>query len=116
VKAELPRANLSKAILVAADLTKAELNRAVLADADLSDATLTEAYLMRADLRGTIFGKANVAEAIFDLAVLHGSDLSQVVGLVQAQIDRACGDTTTKLPSGISPPPSWPCTATETDD
>ena len=88
----------------------------MLANADLSDATLIDAYLVRADLRGTIFGKANVTEANFDLAVLHGSDLSQVVGLIQAQIERACGDATTTLPPGISPPPSWPCTTVETDD
>ena len=99
--------------LVGADLTKAELNRAVLAKADLSRATLVGAYLKRANLRGAILGKASVSDADFDLAELHGSDLSQTIGLVQDQIERACGDTTTKLPPGIKPPATWPCTTTD---
>jgi uncharacterized protein YjbI with pentapeptide repeats len=100
VKAELPRANLTNVKLVGADLTKAELNRAVLAKADLSGATLVGAYLKRANLRGAILVKASVSDADLDLAELHGSDLSQTIGLVQDQIERACGDTTTKLPPG----------------
>jgi uncharacterized protein YjbI with pentapeptide repeats len=67
---------------------------------------------MRANLRGAKFGKANVADANFDLSDLHRSDLSQTVGLVQTQLERACGDSTTKLPPGITLPANWPCTAT----
>jgi hypothetical protein len=54
-----------------------------------------------------------MTETDLHLADLGGADLSQVRGLEQAQLAETCGDETTKLPAGIAPPASWPCTTAE---
>jgi uncharacterized protein YjbI with pentapeptide repeats len=38
-----------------------------------------------------------------------GTDLSNVKGLTQAQVDVACGDAKTRLPSALKRPSGWPC-------
>ena len=48
--------------------------------------------------------------AFMFLTRIEGLDLSAAWGLQQAQIDLACGDTSTKLPAGLSAPAHWPCT------
>jgi len=40
-------------------------------------------------------------------------DLSATQGLVQAQLDSACGDKQTRLPAGLKPGASWPCAKEE---
>jgi uncharacterized protein YjbI with pentapeptide repeats len=115
-KAELHRADLSEAVLVGTNLEKAELGRARLIRADLTNALLIRAYLARADLRGARVAGADLTEAELDLADVRGTDLSQTKGLMQEQISETCGDSTTKLPSGLRPPQGWPCTRTEAED
>jgi hypothetical protein len=48
------------------------------------------------------------------LTRLEGIDLSQATGLTHQQLDIACGDAGTKLPTGLERPGSWPCN--EEDD
>ena len=108
-KAEFPRVNLVRAYLSSADLSKINLARAILADATLSGANLRDAELARADLRGAVLAGADLTGANIHLVRLENTDLSQVVGLTQAQLDLACGDGSTKLPAGLERPGSWPC-------
>jgi uncharacterized protein YjbI with pentapeptide repeats len=60
-------------------------------NADLTGANLAHAVLTNADMTGTTL----------DIVSLKGTDLSSVRGLTQAQIDRACADSETKLPAGL---------------
>jgi uncharacterized protein YjbI with pentapeptide repeats len=108
--AELQRSNFSGAQLAGANFEKAELGRANFDKAKLKDVRFSLANLSRADL-----GAANVeGPIVFDRAFMfltriEGLDLSAAQGLEQAQIDLACGNAATRLPSGLSAPASWPC-------
>jgi hypothetical protein len=42
-----------------------------------------------------------------DSARLQSADLSMAVNLTQEQIDKARGNSETKLPDGIHPPAHW---------
>jgi uncharacterized protein YjbI with pentapeptide repeats len=109
VKAGLPRANLTDARLVGSNLEKAELGRALLVNADLTGAVLAGTNLTRADLRKSRLLNADLRNAQLNWADLRGADLSQASGLVQAQLLQTCGDDTTRLPSGVTPPSPWSC-------
>jgi hypothetical protein len=39
----------------------------------------------------------------------EATDLSQVTGLTQEQLEAACGDDETRLPEGLAVPAGWPC-------
>lgn len=123
------RTRFDGARLAAADLSKAELSRASFVDADLAGidgrgaqiprgrfkganlggAKLADTNLSRADFRGATLAGANMRTAYLYMARFEGVDLSRVSGLTQAQIDTACGDAKTVLPSGLKAPRSWPC-------
>ena len=62
-----------------------------------------------ADLAGANMAHANVDDADFtgaDLAItsFKGTDLSKAKGLTQTQLDKACGDSETKAPEGLTVP------------
>ena len=61
-----------------------DFTRAIFRGADLSNAKLCATAWSGADLSG---------------AVLSGADLTYTHDLTQAQLDRACGDESTKLPA-----------------
>lgn len=110
--AELQRANFSGAKLTGVDFEKAELGRANFQKAVLTGTRFTLANLSRADLTGAIFeGPITFDRAFMYLTRIQGMDLSAAVGLQQSQIELACGDASTKLPSGLTVPTSWPCDA-----
>ena len=44
---------------------------------------------------------------------IEGADLSQAENLTQQQIEIACGDDKTKLPSDLQMPAAWPCAREE---
>jgi len=52
---------------------------------------------------------ASLDGAVLYLARLEGAELSGATGLVQQQLDEACGDQTTRLPGGLAMPQHWPC-------
>jgi uncharacterized protein YjbI with pentapeptide repeats len=108
-KAEMQRANLTKADLTGANLSKAELARANLRGARLEGARLERAELARAELNEANLIGANLKGAHFFLTRIEGVDLSKTLGLVQRQLDDACGDASTKLPAGLKAPAAWPC-------
>lgn len=103
-------AKLIGAILRRADLSHADLRHAKLVGADLNGADLNDAYLSGADLRNSdLFG------ADLNGADLNGADLSGVALInadlshadltnafvAQSELDKACGDEATKLPSDL---------------
>lgn len=86
--------NLSGANLSIANLFGARFNRTSFANSNLQDATAV----------GTFFGSSDLSGANLEGANLSGADLGIARGLTQAQLDRACGDASTRLPTGKSIP------------
>src|ERR1700759_150675 len=102
--------------LAGADLTNTSVKEHDLhgANFDGANATLmcmSFANFPNASFRGTDLSGANLAGAKMDGADLTGAktsitsflgtDLTKVKGLTQAQLNVACGDTSTKLPPGL---------------
>ena len=108
--AELQRANFGRAKLTNVDFTKAELGRAQFHDAQITATQFAFANLSRDDFRRSNFSASvNFYRAVFFLARIEGVNLSASSGLSQEQIDAACGDDNTILPSGFARPEHWPC-------
>lgn len=106
--------NLSKARLRQADLSTVVMNRASFAGGDLRDvnayggvfggasfarADLTHASFVGAFLEGANFAGANLSGVNFS-----GAEMDRAKGLSQGQLNRACGDDSTRLPRGLSIP------------
>jgi uncharacterized protein YjbI with pentapeptide repeats len=109
--AELKSRNFAKARLRQADLSLAVMNRtnfaggdlrdvnaygAVLSSAIFSGADLTNATFVGAYLEGANFAGANLTGVNFS-----GAEMDRAVGLRQSQLDKACGDESTRLPAGL---------------
>lgn len=111
---DLRSRNFSGARLRQSNLSLAEIDHANLAGANLSfadgfGARFARTALDNADLRngnfvGAYFGGASLRGAVLDGAVLSGADFSGARGLTQSQISKACGDSATVLPNGITIP------------
>ena len=106
---------------VACDLSGADLSNTCVKEHDLTganfdgaDATLmcmSYANFTNASFRGTELSGANLAGARLDgadftgaktsITSFLGTDLRHVRGLTQAQLDVACGDTSTLPPPGL---------------
>jgi uncharacterized protein YjbI with pentapeptide repeats len=91
-----------------ADHAGAELIGARLARANLAGASLRGARLIGADLSGASLRGADLTGADLRDADLSGADLTGSLFLVQAQLDTARGDASTKLPASLSRPAHWP--------
>lgn len=114
--AELQRAEFAGAQLNNADFQKAELGRADFDKAVLTGANFSFANLSRATLNGAVMeGPTSFGGAFMYLTRIEGLDLSKASGLQQAQINLACGDNTTILPSWLKAPSAWPCPPDEKD-
>jgi hypothetical protein len=108
--AELQRADFTGANLEGADFNKSELGRALFNDAVITGASFEAANLSRVELSKARFaGPINFAGAFLYLTRIEGIDLSAAQGLIQPQVDQACGDEGTVLPRGLKAPPNWPC-------
>ncbi|RUM96035.1 pentapeptide repeat-containing protein [Pseudaminobacter arsenicus] len=108
--AELQRVDFSRARLTGANFEKTELGRANFDEAVLRNTRFSFANLSRADFSSAIIkGPIEFDRAFLFLTRIEGLDLSDARGLQQPQIDAACGDVATKLPSGLSIPTTWPC-------
>lgn len=111
---DLPDLNVANSRLRQADLSLATMNRANFRNANLSianmfggrftSANFSRANLERAVMVGAYFGSADFTGATLTGANLSGANLRTAKGLTQAQIDTACGDASTQLPSGLSVP------------
>jgi hypothetical protein len=95
--ADLSFANLSGANLSRANLSGADLGRANLSGADLVAASLSGAALVAANLSGADLNKADLSGANLIGADLSKADLSGAFNLTQRQLDKACGNSATKL-------------------
>ena len=106
--------NFSGARLRQADLSSGIFNHSRFAGADLRDlngygalfsgADLAGANLTHASLVGAYFEGANLSGATLDGANFSGAELDRARGLTQARLNRACGDSSTKLPRGMTIP------------
>lgn len=115
--AELQRAVFRGAQLVNADFQKAELGRADFSKANLTGVNFSFANLSRAGLSGAVMqGPVSFSGAFMYLTRIEGLDLSNATGLQQAQLNLACGDKDTKLPSFLKAPTGWPCPPDDPDD
>lgn len=108
--AELQRSNFKGATLLNGNFTKADLGRSQFEEADIGGSRFAMANLARADFRSAKFSnRVDFNKAFLFLTRLEGVDLSAATGLVQWQLDMACGDDKTRLPSGLTQPARWPC-------
>ena len=111
------------AILEDSNLRGADLRKAGLGGSNLKGANLTKARLRGASFeeevswwkyprdsapRDTDKSAVNMLGVILKEAEVSGVDLSMVHSLSLQQIQHACGDSTTKLPSGFTHPSRWP--------
>lgn len=87
----LTGANFAKVTAQYMCMSQANFTNVSFKDADLTGANLAHSNLTGADLTG----------ATLDITSLKGADLSGAKGLTQAQLDVACSDSATKLPSGL---------------
>lgn len=99
--ARLRQANLSLTTLNrvrfdGADLRDVEAYGGVFSNARFSGANLSNGSFVGAFLQGADFRGATLQGTNFS-----GADLSSASGLTQAQLNRACGDENTRLPSGL---------------
>lgn len=107
--------NLTKARLRQADLSTVVMNRANFSGGDLRDvnaygAVFGGASFARADLTNASFVGAFLEGANFSGAVLSGvnfsgAEMDRATGLSQTQLNRACGDASTRPPRGLTIPP-----------
>jgi hypothetical protein len=98
---DLVDANLSGQWLPVNDLSGADLGFANLTGVELTAANLSGADLSFANLNGANLSYANLSGADLTGANLTGADLRGAKNLIQAQLDRACGNSN-KLPGGLT--------------
>jgi uncharacterized protein YjbI with pentapeptide repeats len=106
--------NLAGARLRQADLSLAVMGRTRFTGGDLRDvnayggvfggASFARADLTQASFVGTYLQGANFAGANLSGANFSGAEMDRAAGLTQSQLNRACGDETTRLPRGLSIP------------
>jgi uncharacterized protein YjbI with pentapeptide repeats len=88
-------------------LRGADLSGQRLRDSDLRGASLRGARLLGADLRGAVLTAADLTGADLRGTDLRGADLSGSIFLIQAQVDAAAGDQSTRLPAALVTPAHW---------
>jgi hypothetical protein len=127
-RSALYRANLSRALLDSVDLSHANLQKAMLVstvfdlrafpveidlsasrdgETDLRDANFRAANLSQAYFGNAKLDRANFNEANLTEANVSGTDLRLVQNLTQEQIEKAVGDSSTKLPANLHMPEAW---------
>ena len=96
---QLTNANLSKATFRYANLSGAQMQGADLRGADFKGAWLNWAWLAGAKLEGADFTGAH-----FVGTQLQGTDLTKAKGITTKQLQPACANADTILPSGVGRP------------
>lgn len=97
----LRQANLALATMNGARFDNANLSVANLFGGRFTGASFRNADLSQAVLVGTYFGSADLSGANLSGANLSGAEMASVRGLTQAQLNAACGDSSTQLPAGL---------------
>lgn len=98
-QADFSVATADRTRFVGANASLTNFFGARLTRADFSDANLAGATLV-----GTYLGGARFAGARLDGANLSGAELATASGLTQEQLNTACGDVRTILPSALTIP------------
>lgn len=106
--------NLSGSRLRQADLSLAVMNRTRFSNTDMRDvdafgavfssSNFSGANLTNASFVGTFLEGSSFSRATLDGTNFSGAQLARATGLTQSQLNRACGDSSTILPSGLRIP------------
>lgn len=103
-RARIRQADLSVAIADRANFARANASLTNFFGARLTGADFTEANLSETTFVGAYLGGARFANAVLTGADFSGAELASARGLTQEQLNTACGDTTTILPTGLTIP------------
>jgi len=108
-KIDLSEARLRQSNLALTTFDDVNLSGANLSVANLFGARFNRGNFARANMQnviavGTYFGASNLTGADLSGANLSGADLAIAKGLTQPQLNRACGDSNTRLPKGKTVP------------
>ncbi len=90
--------------LEGADFEGANLQLMCMSYADFKDANFRGADLGAANLAHANLDGADFTGADLTITSFRGADLTHAKGLTQAQLDKACGDSQTKPPKGLTVP------------
>jgi uncharacterized protein YjbI with pentapeptide repeats len=111
---EMRARDFSGARLRQSDLSLTVMNRTTFAGADLRDVegyggvftgvSFAGANLTHASFVGAYLQGANFRGAVLEGTNFSGAEMDRAVGLTQAQLNRACGDRSTRLPPGLRIP------------
>jgi len=111
---DFKRADLTRGKFQGGDFRQTSFERAIASDvnfentnfdgAKLDHINLQKANLKGAKLNNVTFGNAILLGAELDGANISDANMTQVQGLKQEQLDRACGNANTRLPFGLSVP------------
>jgi uncharacterized protein YjbI with pentapeptide repeats len=86
-----------------ADFDGANATLMCMSFADFRGASFRGTELSGANLAGAKMDGADLTGAVTSITSFLGTDLRNVKGLTQNQLDIACSDKTTKLPPGLKP-------------
>lgn len=100
--ARLRQSNMTLATMDGVNFDVANLSIANLYGARFTGASFKGADLTDAVLVGGSFDNADFTDANLTNANLSGAEMAKSRGLTQVQLDRACGDASTELPSGLN--------------
>lgn len=98
-QADFSLATADRANFRGANVSIANLFGARFSSADFTGANLERSVFVGAYLGGARFGGANITDANFS-----GAELADAQNLTQAQLNTACGDASTTLPTGLTIP------------
>ena len=104
----LQGADLTNTCVKAHDLSGADFDGAnatlmCMSFADFRGASFRGTELSGANLAGAKMDGADLTGAVTSITSFLGTDLRNVKGLTQKQLDIACSDKTTRLPPGLKP-------------
>ena len=99
--ARLRQSNMTLAILDDVNFSGANLSIANMYGARFTGASFKKADLTDAILVGGSFEGTNFEGATLKNANISGAEMSRARGLTQGQLNTACGDAHTQLPSGL---------------
>lgn len=102
--ARVRQADISLSVMNRTNFRRADLRDVEAYGAVLSSSNFTGADLTNASFVGTYLEGAAFAGARLNGTNLSGAQLSRATGLTQGQLNQACGDENTVLPSGLRIP------------
>lgn len=102
--ARLRQSNLSLATMDGVNFNDANLSIANMYGGRFTGASFKKANMAKATLVGGSFHSADFTGANLTEANLSGAEMARAKGLTQAQLNTACGDASTQLPSGLKVP------------